>query len=276
MLRVDSSYLFVGRLRFFWRKPGLGFFKKLFSRGPVLDQYNAYVKEGDGFMGSGDPESAVECFTKAIEMKIFGDKVDYNMHYKRGSAFEAAGELGKAAEDYKLFLLADDRELKASNVAGAISSFNIGVQQGTAQRCLSRYTLEVVLSEYVFETDFSDKKFYSWGDHYKDARKMRDKDPAEAAYRMGVVRLLQGNYKDGIQHLDKAIDTSPEDARPYFFRGVAYALKSRKGGMLGPSRTAREQSKTRALGDFEQAVNLTQDDLLSEQAAEWKEEVTAF
>ena len=251
----------------------MGFIKKLFSRGPVQDQYNAYTKEGDGFMGSGDPGSAVECYANAIEMKIFGDKVDYNMHYKRGSAFEAAGELGKAAEDYKLFLLADDRELKASNVAGAISSFNIGAQQGQAKGCLTKYTLERVLGAYVFEADFSDKKYYSWGDHYKDARKMRDKDPAEAAYRMGVVRLLQGKYKDGVQHLDKAIDLSPEDARPYFFRGVAHALQSRKGGMLGPSRTAREQSKTKALGDLERAVNLTQDDLLSEQAAKWKGKV---
>jgi len=255
---------------------GLGFFKKLFSRGPIQDQYNAYTKEGDGFMGSGDPVSAVECYANAIEMKIFGDKVDYNMHYKRGSAFEAAGELGKAAEDYKLFLLADDRELKASNVAGAISSFNIGVQQGSAKGCLTKYTLERVLGAYVFEADFSDKKYYSWGEHYKDARKMRDEDPAEAAYRMGVVSLLQGKIKDGVQHLDKAIDMSPEDARPYFFRGVAHALQSRKGGMLGPSRTAREQSKTRALGDFEQAVNLKHDDSLFEQAAKWNEKVTTF
>lgn len=252
----------------------LGFFKKLFRGDPIQEQYKDYTKEGDAFMYSGDPESAVECYTKAIEMKICGDKVDYNMHYKRGSAFEATGELGKAAEGYKTFLMADDRELKASNVAGAISSFNIGVQQGQAQRCLSKYTLERVLDTYVFEADFSDKKYYSWGDHYKDARKMRDEDPAEATYRMGVVRLLQGKYKDGIQHLDKTIEKSPEDARPYFFRGVAHALQSRKGGMLGPSRTAREQSKTKALRDFEQAVNLTQDDILSEQVAKWKETVT--
>ena len=254
----------------------MGFFKKLFSRGPVQDQYNAYVKEGDGFMGSGDPVSAAECYAKAIDMKVYGDEVDFNMHYKRGGAFEAMGELGKAAEDYRTFLLADDRALKASNVAGAISSFNIGVQQGQAQRCLSKYTLEVVLGEYVFEADLSDKKYYSWGDHFKDARKMRDKDPVEAAYRMGVVRLLQGKYKDGVQHLDKAIDLSPGDARPYFFRGVAHALQSRKGGMLGPSHSSREQSKTRALGDFERAVDLTGDDLLSERVVEWKDRVTTF
>ena len=73
---------------------GLGFFKKLFSRGPVQDQYNAYTKEGDSFMESGDPGSAAECYANAIEMKIHGDKVDFIMHYKRGQAFEAMGELG--------------------------------------------------------------------------------------------------------------------------------------------------------------------------------------
>ncbi|GAI73136.1 unnamed protein product, partial [marine sediment metagenome] len=30
-------------------------------------------------MGSGDPGSAVECYANAIEMKIFGDKVDFIM-----------------------------------------------------------------------------------------------------------------------------------------------------------------------------------------------------
>ena len=254
----------------------MGLFKKLFRGDPIQEQYKAYVKEGEGFMYSGDPGSAVECFTNAIEMRVYGDTVDFNMHYKRANAYEAMGELGKASEDYKAFLTADDRELKASNLAGAISAFNIGVQQGTAKRCLSRYTLERVLGAYVFEADFSDKKYYSWGDHFKDARKMRGDDPAEAAYRMGVVSLLQGKHKDGLQHLDRAIEMRPEDARPHFFRGVAHALQSRKGGMLGPSRAAREQSKAKALVDFERAVSLSQDVLLSEQAAEWKERVTTF
>jgi len=254
----------------------LGFFKKLFRGDPIKERYKAFVKEGDRFMYSDDPKNAAECYTNAIDMKIYGDEVDYNMHYKRGGAFEAMGELGKAAEDYKAFLMADDRELKASNVTGAISSFNIGMQQEAAKLCLAKHTLDKVLNTYVFEADFSHKKYYSWGNRYKDAQKMRDKDPAEATYQMGVVRLLQGKYKDGIQHLDKAIDMRPEDARPYFFRGVAHALQSRKGGMLGPNRAAREQSKTKALGDFEQAVNLEHEDLLSEQAAKWKEKITTF
>ena len=251
-------------------------FKRLFSRGPVLDQYHEYVREGEGFMGSGDPVSAAECFSRAIEMGVYGDKVDFVMHYKRGEALEAAGDLGGASEDYRVFLLADDRELKASNLAGAISSFNIGVQQGTAKRCLSRHTLDVVLGEYVFDAGFSDKKFYTWGDHYKDAQRMRDGDPAEAAYRMGVVRLLQGRYRDGVQHLDRAVELSSGDARAYLFRGVGHALQSRKGGVLGPSRSAREQSRARALGDLGRAVELTQDDRLAEQAAIWKERVASF
>ena len=58
---------------------GLGFFKKLFRGDPVKERYKAYTKEGDGFMGSGDPGSAVECYANAIDMKVYGDEVDFNM-----------------------------------------------------------------------------------------------------------------------------------------------------------------------------------------------------
>ena len=74
----------------------------------------------------------------------------------------------------------------------------------------------------------------------------------------------------------REIEMSPEDARPHLFRGVVHALQSRKGGLLGPSRAARECNKTEALRDLEWAVDLTQDDLLSEQAARWKEKAASF
>ena len=104
-------------------------------------------------------------------------------------------EMEKAAEDYKVFLLADDRELKASDLMGAISAFNIGMQQGGAKFCLSKQTLEKLLKTYNFEDDYSNKKLYDWGWPYKAAKKMQKDNVLEANYRMGVIRLLQGKYK---------------------------------------------------------------------------------
>jgi len=244
----------------------MGFFRKFEER----KQHGAYVKEGEKRESSGDLEGAIESYTKAIEMRIYKDKPDYMVHYKRGCAYEKKGEMDKAADDFKVFLSADDRELKASSLAGAISSFQIGWQRGTAQSRLSKQTFERVLSTYNFDVDYSNKRLYSWGGYFKEASKMLKENPQEATYRMGVIRLLEGNRKEAIQRLDEAIEMNPEDARFYLFRGIAHALQSRKGGIFGPSRSARELSKTKATSDFERAIALRKDDAMVEQAGKWK------
>jgi tetratricopeptide (TPR) repeat protein len=222
---------------------------------------------------------AIESYTKAIEMKILVDKPDYMVHYKRACAYEKMEEMDKAADDFRVFLLADDRELSVSysigGVGQALSAFSRGIQQATARIRLTEQTLKKVFSAYDFDVSYSKKKLYSWGDKFKEARKMLKENPQEAAYRMGVILLLQENYKDAIQRLDEAVQIKPEDARSHFFRGIAHALQSRKGGLFGPSRSARELSETKAISDFERAIALTQDHALIEQANKWKKNVTS-
>jgi tetratricopeptide (TPR) repeat protein len=240
------------------------------------EQYKTYVREGNNFVSSGNFESAVASYTKAIEMRIYGDQPDYNMHYKRGCAYEAMKEREKAAEDYKVFLLADDRELKASNLMEAISQFNIGMQQGRAKLCLSSQTLEKLLQTYNFEGDYSNKKLYDWGWPYKITKQTLKGNLYEANYRMGVIRLLQGKYEEAHEHLEQSISVNPQDAGPYFFRGITHVLQSYKGGFFGPSQSNRELSKRKALEDFEQVMDLSQEKLLTDRAAEWKKKVMAL
>jgi len=249
----------------------MGFFRKSDER----KQHGAYVKEGEEREVSGDLKGAVESYTKAIEMRIHKDKPDYMLHYKRGCAYEKLKEMEKAADDFRVFLSADDRELKASSLAGAISAFQIGMQRGQAKYRLTEQTFERVLSTYEFDVGYSNKKLYDdWGRKFKEASKMLKENPQEATYRMGVVRLLEGNQKDAIQRLDEAIEMNPEDARSHLFRGIAHALQSRKGGIFGPSRSAKELSKTKAISDFERVIALRQDDRLIEQADKWKISIT--
>ena len=251
----------------------MGFLKKLRRVDERKEQYKAYVREGDAFVRSEDLESAIESYTKALEMRMYGDKPDFNIHYKRGCTYETMKEIEKAAEDFKIFLLADDRELKASDLAGAISSFNIGMQQSTAKICVSKQTLEELLKTYDFKDGYSNKKLYDWGWHYKVTKQRLKGNLYEANYRMGVIRLLQGKHKEALEHLENAISSKPKEAEPYFFRGLANVFQSKKGGIFGPSKNARELSRKKALEDFEQVINLNQNRLLTDQAALWKKKL---
>lgn len=112
----------------------MGILGKIRGSGDKKEQYKAYVKEGQKCEASGNLEGAIESYTKAIEMRIYEDKPDYMLHYKRAYNYQKMKELEKAADDFRIFLLADDRELKASSLAGAISSFSIGMQRGRSKR----------------------------------------------------------------------------------------------------------------------------------------------
>jgi tetratricopeptide (TPR) repeat protein len=267
---------------------GIGIFKRYRDTKDRKKQYEAYVNEGDklseswkpsSIPSSADLEGAIESYTNAIEMKILEDKPDYMIHYKRACAYEKMGEMEKAADDFRVFLLADDRELAVSySIAGfgqALSAFSRGMQQANARIRLTEQTLQKVFSAYDFDVGYSNKKLYDWGNKFKEARKMLKENPQEAAYRMGVILLLQENYKEAIQRLDEAIQMNPEDARSHFFRGIAHCLQRRKGGLFGPSRSAKDLSKTKAISDFERAIALTKDRALIEQANKWKKNVTS-
>jgi tetratricopeptide (TPR) repeat protein len=273
----------------------MGILRKYRDAKAVKKQYKAYVDEGDKLSefwktatvswkisrvpSSVDLGGAIVSYTKAIEMKILEDKPDYMVHYRRARAYEKMGEMDKAADDFRVFLLADDRELSVSySIAGfgqALSAFSKGAQQWTARNRLTEQTLNKVLNIYDFDVGYSNKKLYDWGSKFKKSQKMQKENPQEAAYRMGVILLLQENYKEAIQRLDEAVQINPEDARSHFFRGIAHSLQSRKGGLFGPSHSARDLSKTKAISDFERAIALTKDHALIEQANKWKKYATS-
>lgn len=238
-------------------------------------QHRAYVKEGEKREGAGDFQGAIESYTKAIEMKIHKDKPDYMVHYKRACTYEKMKEMGKATEDFKIFLMADDRDLKASSFAGAVDSFTIGWQRAAAQKRVTEQAFERILSTYEYDVGYSDGKLYDWGHWFKKVREMLKQNPQEATYRMGLVRLLHGKHKEAIQLFSKAIEMKPEDARSYLFRGIAHTLESRRGGLFGPSPSAKELSRTNALRDFERVTTITKDNALIEQAGKWKENLAS-
>jgi len=59
-----------------------------------------------------------------------------------------------------------------------------------------------------------------------------DSRKAESHYYLGVVYLIEGDYKQSIEVLEEAIDLDDSDFRFYERLGDAYGLKAQKGGML--------------------------------------------
>lgn len=237
----------------------------------------ARVKEAEKCEASGVLEGAIEPYTAAIEFaRACAFEPDCRLYYKRGCTYQKMGEIEKAADDFKVFLLADDRHAELDTnpwgfLKGATKGARIGLQRTKAQRCVTQQTFKKILSTYDFGVGYSNKKLYDWkhaiiGDTPEESRKMQKEKPQEAAYRMGVKHLLQGKCKKAIQYLDEAIEMNPEDARSYLYRGIARALQSHKGGYFGPSSSARELSKTKALSDIERAKALSKGDALIEQA----------
>ena len=109
----------------------MGILSKYRDTKAMKKQYKAYVNEGDKLSEFWKPpiklqafrvpqtlNDAIESYTKAIEMKILEDKPDYMVHYRRACAYEKMGEMEKAADGFRVFLLADDRELAVSYSIG--------------------------------------------------------------------------------------------------------------------------------------------------------------
>jgi len=100
-----------------------------------------YLKEGQKCEESQDYEGAIDNYTKGFATA----PSTYLLHYIRGCVYQKMGELEKAAEDFRAFLLEDSRVSKLGTTPlgfayGAIQSAKIGTQRSTAQRTLAQVT----------------------------------------------------------------------------------------------------------------------------------------
>ncbi len=199
----------------------------------------------------------IESLNKAIRT----DPTNCLTRYARASAYQRMGEMEKAADDFRAFLLADNRHAQPGTtpwgfIDGSMKAVKIGMQQAEAQACLTRETFKKILNTYDLPTDYTNKKLYKWKLTYAHPTE----DPQDAAYRQGVAHLLQQKNKKAIQHLNQAIEMNPQDARAYFFRGLVHALESSQRGQ------SIEPTKTKAMNDFDRAIALSKDNALTEQA----------
>lgn len=226
--------------------------------GKNVSNVKEYLKQGIKNEKSGHFKDAIENYSKA-----FDESNDHFLLYKRGCLYQKIGEMEKAAEDFETFLSADTRRVEGGSMSYVITeTVNIENQRLNAKKTLSQVTFQKILKPSVpFDFYYLDKKFYNWGQVQisgsSEETLMLEKNPQEAAYRKGIKCFLQGKHEKAIQYLDEAITINPEDARSYLFRSMVHALQSQKGGLFGPSSSAKESSKAKFESDLERALALS-------------------
>jgi len=106
---------------------------------------NAYFLEGQKCERSKDYQGAIDNYTKALTYA----QPTYFIRYMRGCVYQKIGELEKAADDFRAFLLSDTRESKLGTtpwgfLGGAIEAGIIGWERGKAQITLTQVTFHKI------------------------------------------------------------------------------------------------------------------------------------
>ena len=222
---------------------------------------NYYLKEGEKREASGDFAGAIDTYTKALAIEDH-----YLLHYARGCVYQKMGDLEQAAADFEVFIIgsaiAAEKEIPKDGFWGGYEAANRAATLNRARSTITKVTFRRILKPISpFDVDYSNKKLFNWkqaavADTPEETLMLKEK-PQEAAYRMGVKFFLLGKYEEAVRSLNEAIKMKPEDARFYLFRGMAYALQSRKGGLLGSSRRTEELSESEFESDIARALALS-------------------
>ena len=220
-----------------------------------------FLKEGEKREASGDFAGAIGSYTKALAIEDH-----YLLHYKRGCVYQKIGDLEQAAADFEVFIVGSEeaarKEIPKDGFRGGVEAANRAAALKRARSAITKVAFRRILKPVnPFDVDFSSKKFYDWklaaiADTPEETLMLKEK-PHEAAYRMGVKSLLLGKYEEAIRSLGEAIRMKPEDARFFLFRGMAYALQSSEGGLLGSSRGTEELGKSESESDLARALELS-------------------
>jgi len=243
-------------------------------------QIQNYLIQGKKSEKSGCFEKAIECYSKALE-----EMDDCLLKYKRGCLYEKIGDRGKAAEDFKDFLITDKRHGHGgtsffSVMDGLIEGVSIANQRLNAKKTLTQVTFEKILGPSVpFDFYYHNKKLFDWGQVQillpSDENSLLENNPQEVAFRKGVKCFLQGKHEKAIKYFDDAIIMNSEDAKSYLFRSMVHALQSqhvvhalpiRKNRIIGSSDNSKELSWSRFESDLKQAMTLSKNNEIVKRA----------
>jgi len=217
--------------------------------GKIAGQYNEAVKilsaidwfeNGCVLVNSGNPQKAVEAFTKAIKLTPNNEK----FYVFRGNAYGEAGNNNQAVKDIAKAIKLNPKYAKAY-----VSRGNAYLRSGSYQQALKDYSMAVKLSPKHEEAYCY--RGVAYGALGKEQQALEDFSHAiklnpeyeKAYFYRGLAYAESGNYHKALEDFNKAVELNPGDAEAYFNRGRVY-------GLLGDTYKAVEDIRKAAkLGD---------------------------
>jgi tetratricopeptide (TPR) repeat protein len=212
-------------------------------------QYNEAVKSlsaidwfenGCVLVNSGNPQKAVDAFTKAIKLNPNNEK----FYVFRGNAYGEAGSNNQAVKDIAKAIKLNPKYAKAY-----VSRGNAYLRAGSYQQAVKDYTTAVKLSPKHEEAYCY--RGVAYGALGREQQALEDFSRAiklnpeyeKAYFYRGLAYAESGNYHKALEDFNKAVELNPGDSEAYFSRGRVY-------GLLGDTYKAVEDIRKAArLGD---------------------------
>ena len=182
----------------------------------VAESYN---NRGAAYAKRSDYARAIEDFSKAISLNLYGGGVYYN----RGIAYADKGDFERAIKDLSKAIVLDSDNAEAYNSRGAAYG-----EKGNYERTISDCTRAIELNpNYVEAYSNRGAAYNSQGDYQraiKDCTRAIELNPnyAEAYSNRGLAYNSQGDYEHAIEDCTRAIELNPNYATAYNNRGVSY------------------------------------------------------
>ena len=216
---------------------------------PIISGYNEAVKilsaidwfeNGCVLVNSGNPQKAVEAFTKAIKLNPNNEK----FYVFRGNAYGEAGNNNQAVKDIAKAIKLNPKYAKAY-----VSRGNAYLRSGSYQQAVKDYSMAVKLSPKHEEAYCY--RGVAYGALGKEQQALEDFSRAiklnpeyeKAYFYRGLAYAESGNYHKALEDFNKAVELNPGDSEAYFNRGRVY-------GLLGDTYKAVEDIRKAArLGD---------------------------
>ncbi|MDO8746157.1 MAG: tetratricopeptide repeat protein [Thermodesulfovibrionales bacterium] len=215
----------------------------------IAGQYNEAVKilsaidwfeNGCVLVNSGNPQKAVEAFTKAIKLNPNNEK----FYVFRGNAYGGVGNNNQAVKDIVKAIKLNPKYAKAY-----VSRGNAYLRSGSYQQAVKDYSMAVKLNPKHEEAYCY--RGVAYGALGKEQQALEDFSRAiklnpeyeKAYFYRGLAYAESGNYHKAIEDFNKAMELNSDDAEAYFNRGRVY-------GLLGDTYKAVEDIRKAArLGD---------------------------
>jgi len=214
----------------------------LFRRKKVGSEY--YFDRGEECLESGNYEWALESFSKAIEMNP-GLEIAY---YHRGHVYQELGRMREAVKDYAMFLEVDNRGYEGAGdvkelVSASIKNAQLMMRRDGVKNNIRSYGIDKIVDELMEEYD--PKQEYSSNELYKLILSDLKKASPKQWQHLSFIRLIRNEIDEALEGFDNAIEESPGDPVPYYFKGVTLLKIIEK--VRGSNMVFRKEEKIKEL-----------------------------